>query len=373
MDDLAQTFKVARFLVLEQSPWLGEALFRLRPTVDVNAQAPYLDRTDTVHIPPGTQADTLADSLVHIVWHRLLLHGRRMADFEYREIASLASCLECNGSFHLLGRYVEPHPQEYGLPDDLLSEAYYKELLDMGDEVSLDGSCGTTEHVADVGDENQQRQWEAVATNAAAAISREPGNTPEGEKRWAQEHLGTATVPWQQVLAGWLTDVLGHGGTTRRDTWSRPSRRPALDDLRLRGTEKLSTCIGVVIDTSGSMSREALREVLSELHGMVTAHAIRTVAVACDTEATEPTLIQTATDIETFDLVGGGGTDLTGGIAKLTTYSEFTERLNGIIMMTDGYLDWPPAMSLPMAALLVGEDQATDDIPSHILPITPGT
>ena len=125
-------------------------------------------------------------------------------------------------------------------------------------------------------------------------------------------------VPWQQILGaavrGAVTTATGGGDYTYR----RLSRRTATaPNIVLPSRQRVIPEIAVVIDTSGSVDERMLGQGphRTRQHRVHAADLERgSIAVSVDTSAYNLRRVRRATDI---DLFGGGGTDMTVGIAAV--------------------------------------------------------
>ena len=70
--------------------------------------------------------------------------------------------------------------------------------------------------------------------------------------------------------------------------------------------------VAVVLDTSGSIGRDAPERFATEVHGLVRSVGFSSgfTVIPCDAVAYDPIRIRRAADIESLRLPGGGGTDM---------------------------------------------------------------
>jgi len=161
------------------------------------------------------------------------------------------------------------------------------------------------------------------------------GSVPAGLSRWASKVL-TPQVRWDQELAALLRAHLGTVSGCSESSWTRRSRRQdAVQDVILPGMVRRLPRIGVIIDSSGSMSDDDLARALTELDGILRTTEHEAWVVSCDTSASEPEAIR-GTGQLAQTLQGGGGTDLRVGFQAIEAVDP-----DVIVAFTDGYTPWP--------------------------------
>jgi predicted metal-dependent peptidase len=172
---------------------------------------------------------------------------------------------------------------------------------------------------------------EAVMTAAQTAGS---GNLPSGVKRMIKD-LTTPQLDWRALLQQQIQSTL------RTDyTWARASRKGWDMDAIMPGSDfdkEIDIC--VAIDTSGSMSDTMLKDILSEVKGIMESYtSFRLHLWSFDTEVyPEGARVFTADnldDIMDWEPLGGGGTDFDSIFNFLKKEGRVPNRL---IVFTDGY------------------------------------
>lgn len=168
----------------------------------------------------------------------------------------------------------------------------------------------------------------------AAEAQENPGCVPAGVKRMIAE-LTEPVLDWRSML-----DCHVRSQQKCDYTFQRLSRVelgggfifPAEDD-------DLMVEADVVIDTSGSMSTEMLREICSEIKGIMTSFQdFKLRLCSFDTQLYDYGLVYTPQNIDEIDTYvpkGGGGTDLSCYWNKLKEEGRIPER---VVVFTDGYL-----------------------------------
>ena len=143
-------------------------------------------------------------------------------------------------------------------------------------------------------------------------------------------------------------------------TWSRRNRRrPSVElapgrNVVVPGTFSPIPTLGVVRDTSGSMSESELSEVAIEVEGIAKQVGIRgrdLRVLDTDTEVAATRDYRGAASIQ--EVAGRGGTDMGAGIAAAVLLRPTP---NAIVVITDGFTGWPSHRpSIPVVVCLVGD------------------
>ena len=155
------------------------------------------------------------------------------------------------------------------------------------------------------GDEERERALRQ-AVRDAWTTAKLVGRAPAGLERLVEE-LTREKVPWRRLLRAALSPSAE--GEAHR-TYTRPPRRVEaeggliLPSRRAHGVERLV----VLMDTSGSIGEEELRQFASEVHAMVRGAAREVVVVPWDAAAYDPIPIRGPQDARRIRLSGGGGT-----------------------------------------------------------------
>jgi predicted metal-dependent peptidase len=165
-----------------------------------------------------------------------------------------------------------------------------------------------------------------------AAKAAGAGNTPAGVKRMLKD-LTEPQMDWREVLNMQIQSMIKNDYT-----WSRCSRKTQAMGIYLPGTkEDVRVEAAVSIDCSGSMSEEMLRDLLSEVKGIMEQFSDFKLRVWCfDTRVyNEQSFTPDNLDeIDEYDIKGGGGTDFMCNWDYMKANDIQPERF---IMMTDGY------------------------------------
>jgi len=188
--------------------------------------------------------------------------------------------------------------------------------------------------------------------------------------RWAQTLLHPR-VNWREALASRLRRDLASIAGRRDYVFTRPSRRQ--EAMRLAGSPVILPAmrqpapprVACVVDTSGSISDEELRNFLSEVVGITRASGVSggVTVMACDTQAYPPQRIRSTADVEFMELAGGGGTDISAGLAAAGNLRPVPHI---VVVFTDGYTPWPekPPKGVDAVIVTLSDPTMHDSTPS---------
>jgi len=161
------------------------------------------------------------------------------------------------------------------------------------------------------------------------ASARKAGMGAAGLSRIVQE-VTKPKVNWRRILR--VAMERGIGNDVRK-TWSRSSKKHP--DLPAKTTYGLRKVIALV-DTSGSITRKDLEQMLGELYAIAKARA-RVTVIPWDWKAYDEIVMKSPGDIEKVmkHLKGGGGTRITPAIEKAKQLSKDGEF---VVIFSDFYL-----------------------------------
>jgi|TARA_B110000908_G_scaffold154534_1_gene191933 predicted metal-dependent peptidase len=212
--------------------------------------------------------------------------------------------------------------------------------LDMadGDDEGAGGTAGDVEDGDGKGPAKytaeEKRQIKEQFKNATMQAAKAAGNEklPSGIKRLVNE-LVNPQLSWRELLPQQIQSVI------RSDySFTTPSRKGVESGFYLPGMERDQTIdVAVAMDTSGSMSDEMARDILSEVKGCMDQYNDFRIHLFCfDTEVHNPQVFteHNMDEFMEYEPGGGGGTDFE------CCWNYFKEE--GIvpkkfIMFTDGY------------------------------------
>lgn len=223
--------------------------------------------------------------------------------------------------------------------DDLLKKLLDDHLDEDGDGDG-DGDADSTGNKDGTGngrprltaEERRQLRDEIREAVLQAAEAAGAGNLPAGVKRM----INSMTQPqmnWRELIRQQIQSLV------KSDfTWMRPSRRSWHMDAVFPGNnfaETIDVCVS--IDASGSMSEAMLRDILSEVKGIMQSFDDFKLQVwSFDTDVYGHTVFtpDNIDDIDTWDVQGGGGTAFEANW-EFMKENEIAPKL--FIMFTDGY------------------------------------
>lgn len=176
------------------------------------------------------------------------------------------------------------------------------------------------------------KNWE-IATKQAAEIAKQAGKLPGGFKELIDELLAPQ-VPWKQQLWRFMNQR-----KPDRITWNRPNRRLIGQGIYMPAKRYVPTGdVVIAVDTSGSISREELKQFSSELQEIHKALQPQKLWVLdIDTK------IHKVKEYGPYDRVeltyyGRGGTDFDPVFKWM---DENNIKADALVYLTDGYANWP--------------------------------
>jgi len=180
---------------------------------------------------------------------------------------------------------------------------------------------------------------------SAASAAKAQGKMPAGMDRLIKEIL-EPKQDWKEVLRDFVVTSVGKD----EPSWRRINRRrlamepvaayPGLTGSRIGN-------IGLIVDTSGSISAEELQAFLSEISGILEDTTPER-AVIFWTDSAVAGIDEIDEDTTLTELVpkGGGGTDMPAAFPVID--KEFSEGVQCIVCLTDGYTGFDPEPGVPI-------------------------
>lgn len=194
---------------------------------------------------------------------------------------------------------------------------------------------------------------QAVANDIKQAIEAAGrGSVPGGLVSYV-ESIGQSKVRWQDVLGTYLRSAIERAAGYEAQTYARPGRLSSA--LAGHGGAMFASwyepriCVGVVLDTSGSMGGERVTQALSEVQEIAVGAGADVLFTSVDAQAAE---IEEITDVRAVRLQGGGGTDMRVGINAMLQHEREPHL---IVVLTDCDTPWPSEPT-PVPLLVVGID-----------------
>lgn len=367
-DDLA----AARLLALERMPYLATALFEVTVVPSPGLGTFAVDAAWRLYLDPVALRrwgpDQAAGVLLHEVGHLLRDHHARHDEHPRTHgfAWNLAADAEINDDLVAAGVPL-PHPvlpADLGRPEGQLAEQYFEHLLashdhDRGHDHRTPGpECGTgaggVRLPCEIDDEDPRYPARSeldrelirrkVANDievagAASGSGPRSGTVPGGWRRWASGVLEPPAIAWPQLLRRTVRRSLAVRAGQLDSSYRRPGRR-RIPRVVTPGLTRPVLRVGVVLDTSSSMSDDQLRAALAELDAICRRAGIATedlTVVTADVAVHEVPRLRRAADLP---IVGGGGTDLRPALAHL---ADRRAPPHVVVVLTDGFTPWPTA------------------------------
>ncbi|MFD3593598.1 VWA-like domain-containing protein [Nocardia sp. NPDC058640] len=373
----------ARLHAVSARPYLATALYALHIVESPAVRTMGVDKYWRCYVSPAfvnhTSVEELASILVHEVSHLLREHharSDRYADTHdlsgpaERLRMNIAADAEINDDAFGDGLVVPDGavtPGTLGLLAGGLMEDYLDQFtfargaqqlgwLDCGS--GADGSAREWDLGPDGADGLSEQEREGVRFRVAQGIVGNPGNAPQGWRRWADQALHPPQ-PWRDLLGAALRAAVSAPGVGEDYTYGRPARRSAsVPGVVLPSLRRTPPRVGVVIDTSGSVSDAELGSALLEVAAITRAVGGRRDLItvfSCDAAAH---IAYPLCQAESMSLIGGGGTDLRTGFTKA-----LRTRPDVIAVLTDGQTPWPS--DPPPCRTIVGLFRRADSWSEH--------
>ncbi len=384
------------WLVSEQTknlPYLSHALFALTPVASTDVETVTVDEHWRIYVNPSWLIDVdvpeLGAALAHMVWHLLHDHADRArtvratasaaGSWHQAADAALAGILRPDGLLPI----GMPTPADLGLSEGKAAEEYFAILSKLRADADVQSGEAELAPLCGSGSDGIVRSHELPPDTDAASVDPEDAShirhrvaidysdhvTGRGDQagdawRWARGIL-EPKIAWEPLLASAVRRAAGWTNGHAEYTYLKRSRRQsAVPNIVLPGTRRPLPNVAMVIDTSGSVDDALLGRALGEVDGALMALGVSDTCVtvlACDAAVHTVARVRHAKDAR---LAGGGGTDMTVGIAAA---SELRPRPDLIVVFTDGYTAWPsqpPSGSAVIAAMLARTGQPIPPTPS---------
>lgn len=344
----------ARIVAERRWPYLATVLYSLRlvPVPHAQLSTMAVDSGWRMYYSPefvmGEDVEVLATVVLHEAMHAVMAHAERFQAIAGASHAAWNIAGDCAIN-HALDQARMPWTRtvtplrftqfkKLGLKHEQSTEWNHRRVLDSMPAGALaaaaTGDCGS------VGD-GRRRAYELPSPDADCpaasseqrattrdrvasdilAAERAHGSVPAGLLRWAQEHL-EPMVDWRRVLGVSLRQAVATVAGRRDYSYMRPSRRQ--DALASQGSTVILPAmrqpapprVAIVVDTSGSIGDEELRQYVGEVAGIVRAVGVSqgVWVIACDAHAGPAQRLRSPGSVESLELEGGGGTDMSAGI-----------------------------------------------------------
>lgn len=221
-----------------------------------------------------------------------------------------------------------------------------------------------------------EAEQEMMRHNVADQIiehAKNRGTLPGSWRAWAKSKLAPPTIDWRKRLAGLVRRAIADASGASDYTLRKPSRRAA--GLRAVFGDRAPAIpalvqpipkVGIILDTSWSMSGPTFATALSETVGVVKAIGFPVETIACDSQVQARTSLVNERGLAKLGF-SGGGTDLRVGIdAAQRAMCEV------IVVITDGETPWPEQGTMRDSRLIaVIINDARREVPDWIPAVRP--
>ena len=263
------------------------------------------------------------------------------------------------------------HPVTFGLPPDKPAEWYYSEIKKKQIKIEIPQDCfpddspgngeggegegedgdnkkpsqgqGSGEEEEEAGEKKKiqaspgrNKSEIEAAKQATAHQIKAQGNVPGGWLRKAEQLIAPPVLDWRRELTAAARSSIASTKYGLSDySFSRPNRRHSKSNIIFPSMVTQIPNVGVLIDTSGSMSEKDLQDGLAQ-----TRHILANIDGSIYLAVIDCTLqnfgkVKTVAEIAA-KLAGGGGTDLREGFEKLIEV-----KCDVIIAISDCYATFP--------------------------------
>ena len=335
--------------IAAQFKLIEDPLVCQRMSITVAAISPALSK---IYVNPAfpLDADELRFVLAHEFLHAALRHDSRQ-EWRDAELWNVACDYVINQWLTEMGVGERPDgllydPQLKGLNAEAIYDRIvtdmrtYRRLATLRGKGLCDILPGEISVGADVDLDSFYRR--ALAQGLSYHQEQDRGYLPAGliEEIRALSH---PPIPWDVELARWFDEQFTPIEKVR--TYARPSRRQSsTPDIprpswAVRQAALDGRTFGVILDTSGSMSREMLATALGAIASYSAARDVPAARVVfCDAETYDAGYMKPEDIAGTVKVKGRGGTVLQPGVDFLERTEDFPKEAP-ILIITDGYCD----------------------------------
>jgi predicted metal-dependent peptidase len=384
------SLRLINFMCARQYPYFNSIIFNLIPVERKNdpiIKTMAVDQHMRIYYNPefleSLSADEAVGVLVHEINHLLRDHLGRGKNVEDSYLWNLAGDCEINDdivrdtvcSVKLPKDCVTP--STFKFKNDDIVENYYEllkkksekekqKLRDMLEKMGVNpgyGNCGSVatgksgpgEDPFDGkdasgegnGNGNNQSQtpghsdqmvdlYKKACAEEIASASKNRGTIPAYLDRWAKKFL-KHKVDWKKEVKAVVRSAVNETVAGMVDfTYKRPNRRQAADSpFIMPGLIQPLPKVGMITDTSGSMSEKYLCQAQAETTNVLSIMKSEVIYVTADADVT---FLGTIRDPKKISFNGGGGTDMRIAYKKL---EESKYKPNLVVCITDGFTPWP--------------------------------
>ena len=197
---------------------------------------------------------------------------------------------------------------------------------------------------------------------AAAEYAKTRGSQGANMARRYEAATANKPLPWQRILARYITRGRTYGAGRLDYSYARPNRRQSVvQDVVLPSLRQPTLDVAVIVDTSGSISDGELGVALREVQAILKRGGVNEMRVVFgDTRIRAEARVRTVAEaVKAFRKVrGGGGTDM-GHIVRAAVDGAGAKHKNSrppqlVVVITDGETPWgrAPRTRVPVIAVI---------------------
>jgi len=175
--------------------------------------------------------------------------------------------------------------------------------------------------------------WKDLAVEAYTQAKLR-GNVPAGLERFIED-LVKPKIDWRTVLRRYFSQLIPYDYT-----YSKPHKKSEAVGIYIPAIRKEGLEIAVAIDTSGSISKEDLRDFVSEMAGIVQQCNATVWAIICDCEVYSVNKVKSISELKNIKIKGGGGTSHIPVFEELKKNPKL-RNIKVLVALTDGYTEVP--------------------------------
>lgn len=339
---IERKFSQARYTACEKMEYLAHLIFGLVP-IETEAVERFLITEDMrlLYNPIyffNISVQDISAIILHSCFHIIQNHAERSRGFANKVKFNVACDLEIGDDLESAGVKM---PEDFGhftaneyniimkfahLKCGGMAETYY-DKIQMEDE-HIKHCCGSGSgnpygkgQGAESDGESKARQKaeiERMKLMTAEEIQKhmkERGNVPAGLKRFVELILQPPVVDWRLKLSAKIRKLVYSKSGCVDYTYTKPSRR-GVKNVVMPSMSGTSVCIGVLVDTSGSMSAEDLGKGINQIRYILSQMKADLYLAVIDAGLHVFKKVSSIREVQ-GSMVGGGGTDLTEGFDRL--------------------------------------------------------
>lgn len=351
----------ARFKLSYERPYLATLIWALIPVEQPGLGTVGVDKYFRLYYDPEVEKKwnmaELTAVMYHEINHLLRVHLDR-GETKDPWVFNLAGDMEINDDIRDEGTWQLPndviYPESAGFKPNLFAEEYYDLLMKNAKQIKIGQghSCGSAAHGDQEapGSEHEQKgpgedgggigktEREAINRQVAKEVkesAKSRGNVPGHLKRWAEEYL-EEKVDWRKQLRVAIRRAYQFKSGADDYTFRKPSRRD-VGDVILPNSYSPVPNVAIIIDTSGSMGDQSLKQAVAEVGGVIKSLGNNVPVTVLSVDAH----VHSAQKVFSKKKVvptGGGGTDMRVGWKKALALKP---KPDIVICLTDGETPWP--------------------------------